>query len=66
MFTNDQGGILDDFIATKTKEDYLFLVSNASRRQNDMEIMLEAQVRLRLALHGVTVKRLKICEQIAG
>lgn len=44
VFTNEQGGILDDFIATKTKENSLYLVSNASRKQSDMQTMLEAQV----------------------
>lgn len=36
---------MDDLIATKTSEESLFLVSNASRRKVDMELMLEAQVR---------------------
>lgn len=44
LFTdNETGGILDDLIITKC-EDYLLLVTNASRKGFDMQLMLEAQV----------------------
>ncbi|KAI5706329.1 hypothetical protein M8J75_007038 [Diaphorina citri] len=47
LFTNEQGGIQDDLIVTKTLEDSLFLVSNASRRKVDMDLMVAAQDRFK-------------------
>ena len=29
LLTTEQGGIIDDLIVSKTKEDYLYIVSNA-------------------------------------
>ncbi|XP_075232871.1 aminomethyltransferase, mitochondrial isoform X2 [Lycorma delicatula] len=40
---NDTGGILDDFVVTKTSEGYLYLVSNASRRDHDSKLLLKNQ-----------------------
>lgn len=46
LFTdNITGGILDDLIITKS-ENYLFVVSNASRRGSDIQLMLEAQEKI--------------------
>lgn len=36
LYTNDNGGILDDLIVTKTSEDYLYVVSNAGRATQDL------------------------------
>ena len=36
LYTNDQGGILDDLIVTKTDQGYLFVVSNAGRATQDL------------------------------
>ncbi len=36
LYTNDQGGILDDLIVTKTSEGYLYVVSNAGRATQDL------------------------------
>lgn len=44
VFTNDQGGILDDLIVTKDDEDKYFVVSNAGRRDEDGRLLLERQV----------------------
>ncbi|GAB1862555.1 Aminomethyltransferase [Camponotus japonicus] len=41
IFTNDKGGILDDLIITKDDEDQYFLVSNAGRRDEDSQLLLE-------------------------
>ncbi|XP_034951526.1 aminomethyltransferase, mitochondrial [Chelonus insularis] len=38
VFTNEEGGILDDLIITKDGEDRYFVVSNAGRRDEDIEI----------------------------
>ncbi|XP_015509346.2 aminomethyltransferase, mitochondrial [Neodiprion lecontei] len=43
VFTNDQGGILDDLIITKDGEDKFFVVSNAGRRDEDSELLLKQQ-----------------------
>ncbi|KAH0547360.1 hypothetical protein KQX54_018879 [Cotesia glomerata] len=38
VFTNDQGGILDDLIITKDAEDRFYVVSNAGRRDCDINL----------------------------
>uniref|UniRef100_A0A8D9FDE3 Aminomethyltransferase n=1 Tax=Cacopsylla melanoneura TaxID=428564 RepID=A0A8D9FDE3_9HEMI len=63
LFTNGAGGIVDDLIVTKTSEDSLFLVSNASRRQVDMELMLEAQKRFTLQGKDVHLSFLPVSER---
>ena len=41
QFTNQEGGILDDLMVTRTKEDgTLYLVVNASRKDSDHELMV--------------------------
>lgn len=45
VFTNDEGGILDDLIITKDGEENFFVVSNAGRRDEDTKLLLEQQVR---------------------
>lgn len=42
VFTNEQGGILDDLIVTKVTSDLLYVVSNAARKQHDSGLMREA------------------------
>jgi glycine cleavage system aminomethyltransferase T len=39
LFTNDQGGIIDDLIITKASEGYLYVVSNAACAEKDMAHM---------------------------
>lgn len=46
VFTNKNGGILDDLIITKCCEDQLYLVSNAARKQHDMQHLQNALVSL--------------------
>ncbi|XP_015595871.1 aminomethyltransferase, mitochondrial [Cephus cinctus] len=43
VFTNENGGILDDLIITKDDEDTFFVVSNAGRRNEDSQLMLQKQ-----------------------
>ena len=50
VFTNDNGGIMDDLIISKDKEDQYFVVSNAGRRNEDMEIMNKQLVRVKFFL----------------
>ncbi|XP_031632752.1 aminomethyltransferase, mitochondrial [Contarinia nasturtii] len=42
IFTNANGGILDDLIVTKVSNDLLYVVSNAACRKQDMTIMQES------------------------
>lgn len=44
VFTNEDGGILDDLIVTKVKDDEYFVVSNAGRRDEDSNLLLEQRV----------------------
>ncbi|XP_003694854.3 aminomethyltransferase, mitochondrial [Apis florea] len=43
VFTDENGGILDDLIVTKDDEDKYFLVSNAGRRKEDSRLLLQQQ-----------------------
>lgn len=40
VFTNKNGGILDDLIVTKIDEDHLYVVSNAARKEHDRKLFL--------------------------
>lgn len=40
VFTNDNGGILDDLIINKTTDGYLYVVSNAGCAEKDLKNML--------------------------
>lgn len=44
VFTNRNGGILDDLIITKDQDDKYFVVSNAGRRKEDSQLLLEKKV----------------------
>ncbi|XP_051842630.1 aminomethyltransferase, mitochondrial isoform X1 [Antechinus flavipes] len=39
LFTNEEGGIIDDLIVTNTSDEYLYVVSNAGCREKDMALM---------------------------
>ncbi|XP_076182321.1 aminomethyltransferase, mitochondrial isoform X2 [Ptiloglossa arizonensis] len=43
VFTNENGGILDDLIVTKDDEDKYFVVSNAGRRDEDSQLLVQRQ-----------------------
>ncbi|RZC42052.1 aminomethyltransferase, mitochondrial [Asbolus verrucosus] len=42
VFTNDQGGVLDDLIITKISQDHLYVVSNAAMKKQDQAHLLKA------------------------
>ena len=42
LFTNSNGGILDDLIIVKTDQDYYFIVTNAGCREKDTQLLHEA------------------------
>lgn len=45
LFIDDEtGGILDDLIITKTNQDYLYMVTNAGRKEQDMCMLTEQLV----------------------
>jgi len=39
LFTNDEGGIIDDLIVTKADDEHLYVVSNAGCRHKDIPLM---------------------------
>lgn len=71
VFTNDKGGILDDLIVTKDDVDRYFVVSNAGRRDEDIRLLLDRQVKHRIFLkfHQISLmtiergKRIILCLQ---
>lgn len=44
VFTNDNGGILDDLIVTKVNDEFLYVVSNAAMKKQDQAIILSGLV----------------------
>jgi len=47
LFIDDQtGGILDDLIITKTNGDYLYMVTNAGCKEQDMRMLTEQLVNI--------------------
>ncbi|XP_027692912.1 aminomethyltransferase, mitochondrial isoform X2 [Vombatus ursinus] len=49
LFTNEEGGIIDDLIVTNTSNEYLYVVSNAGCREKDMALMQNKVSELRSA-----------------
>ena len=47
VFTNDQGGILDDLIVNRVNSKFLYIVSNAARKEHDSQHILDAVDRFR-------------------
>lgn len=39
VFTNQQGGILDDLIVNRVRPDFLYIVSNAARKDHDSKLI---------------------------
>ncbi len=56
IFTNDQGGIIDDLIVSKTDLGHLYVVSNAGCRHKDMPLMKAAEANIRGKGGDVTVE----------
>lgn len=52
VFTNENGGILDDLIITKIVNDHLYIVSNAARKDHDQKHLLNALVSKRKRLNS--------------
>ncbi|OXU20331.1 hypothetical protein TSAR_009846 [Trichomalopsis sarcophagae] len=63
VFTNDQGGILDDLIITKDRDDKFFVVSNAGRRNEDTALMLKRQSEMKAQGKDVNIEFLDPLEQ---
>ncbi|ODM98639.1 Aminomethyltransferase, mitochondrial [Orchesella cincta] len=55
LFTNPQGGIIDDLIVTKTLENHLYVVSNAGCRDKDLPLMRTAETLLKSQGKDVTL-----------
>ncbi|XP_055607777.1 aminomethyltransferase, mitochondrial-like [Uranotaenia lowii] len=63
VFTNSQGGILDDLIVNRVSADTLYVVSNASRKDVDMANMSAAVAAFRAQGKDVSVEFLPSEEQ---
>lgn len=63
MFTNDNGGILDDLIVSKSGEEQLYIVSNAAMKSQDMKIMLGAMDRFKAEGKSVDIEFLSTDDQ---
>lgn len=59
VLTTPAGGIYDDLIVTRLKEDRLFVVSNAGRKSVDRDLMAEAAARFRARGKDVQVEFLE-------
>jgi aminomethyltransferase len=56
VFTNEKGGILDDLIVNRVNSEFLYVVSNAGRKEHDSQLILEAVDRFRGKGKNVDVK----------
>lgn len=56
VFTNDKAGILDDLIVSRVNSKFLYVVSNAARKEHDSQLILSAVDRFRGKGKGVDVK----------
>jgi aminomethyltransferase len=56
VFTNDKGGILDDLIVNQVNTEFLYVVSNAARKEHDSQLILNAVDRFRGKGKAVDVK----------
>ncbi|EDW12711.1 aminomethyltransferase, mitochondrial [Drosophila mojavensis] len=63
VFTNEQGGILDDLIVNKVSEQELYVVSNAAMKQQDQEIMSSAVSRFKSQGKDVSIEFLSPADQ---
>lgn len=55
LFTNSNGGIIDDLIVTKTLENHLYVVSNAGCRDKDLKNMRFAERKMKARGKDVTL-----------
>ncbi|KAG4071687.1 hypothetical protein HA402_011841 [Bradysia odoriphaga] len=59
VFTNADGGILDDLIVTKVRSDLLYVVSNAARKDHDKGLIQNAVDEYQKSKKDVTVEFLE-------
>ncbi|KAK2724719.1 aminomethyltransferase, mitochondrial-like [Artemia franciscana] len=55
VYTNENGGILDDLIAMNTSDGYLFVVSNAGCRDADLQLLKDAELKMKNEAKDVQV-----------
>ncbi|KZC05634.1 Aminomethyltransferase, mitochondrial [Dufourea novaeangliae] len=63
VFTNENGGILDDLIITKDGDDRYFVVSNAGRRNEDSQTLIQRQEHFKSQGKSVDLEFLDPLEQ---
>ena len=56
LFTNDQGGIIDDLICSKTDKGYLYVVSNAGCKEKDLAHMKQRLAAFKADGHDVELE----------
>ncbi|VVC35377.1 Hypothetical protein CINCED_3A010555 [Cinara cedri] len=57
LFVDDEtGGILDDLIITKTNQDYLYMVTNAGCKEQDMKLLTEQSNSFKSSGHDVSLE----------
>lgn len=56
LFTNDEGGIIDDLILTNTSESFLFVVSNAGCADKDRDLMETEAKKLQNDGHDISLE----------
>jgi len=56
VFTNDKGGILDDLIVSRINSKFLYVVSNAARKEHDSQLIRDCVDRFRAKSKEVDVK----------
>lgn len=59
VFTNDNGGILDDLIITKDDDNKFFVVSNAGRRNEDIALFEQRKVNFTIVLKKIKISSKK-------
>lgn len=59
VFTNEKAGILDDLIVSRVNSKFLYVVSNAARKEHDSQLILDAVDRFRGKGKSVDVKFFK-------
>ena len=56
LFTNENGGIIDDLICSKTADGYLYVVSNAGCKEKDLAHMRERLASFKSSGHDVELE----------
>lgn len=59
VFTNENGGIIDDLIVSNTSNDYLYIVSNAGCSDKDFSHLKQAEQEMKSKNMDVSLERIE-------